>query len=217
MSGRVLEISKWILIVLLLGLIIYLFTSNRELESSYQAYKKDGTYINTYQSKTISELKKENRELYDSIKKLKDSKDVKQAAIISYKYKYKGETIKIDREIPLPNDSVYTFAKESDSISYSAKVKSQVKPEWVAVDITLKDKITIINKEKDGKNETTITTSTSGGTIDDAYFFNKDTKKDSFFNRFSVGLTIGAGYGITSRTPDIFIGVGVNFRLNKLK
>lgn len=31
-------------------------------------------------------------------------------------------------------------------------------------------------------------------------------------NRFSWGLTVGAGYGITTRKPDVFVGVGMTWR-----
>lgn len=212
MKSKVLEIGKWVLIVLLGVLIIYLFRTNRQLESSYESYKKDGTYVTTYQSKTINELKRENKELYDSIKK---KKDVKQAAIIKYKYEYKGETIYLDRKIPPMPDSIYTFKKNSDSISYTAKVKSSAKPEWCKVDFTLNDKLTLINREQDGKNELSITT--NGGTIDGTVVFNKDDKKDSFFNRFSVGINAGVGYGLITKNPDVFVGIGISFRLNKQK
>lgn len=212
MKNKFLEIIKVILIVTLGALVLYLLKSNRELESSYESYKKDGTYMQTYQSKTINQLKKENRELYDSIK---NKKDVKQATIIKYKYEYRGETIYVDRNLPPMDDSIYTFTKTSDTISYIAKVKTASKPEWHKIEFTVNDKLTLINREKDGKNELSITT--GGGTIEGVSVFNKKDNRDNFFNRFSIGLNAGVGYGLTTNTPDVYVGVGVSFRLNKTK
>lgn len=210
MKGKVLEVGKWVIIATLIVLIIDLFKTNRELESSYESYKKDGTYVSTYQSKTISELKKQNRELYDSIK---NKKDVKQAVIIKYKYKYEGETIYLDRKLPIPKDSIYTFQKETDTVSYTAKVKTASKPEWLNVNFNINDKLVLINREKNGQNELTI--STNGGEIDGTVSFNKEDNKDNFINRFSLGVNAGVGYGLISKKPDIYVGVGVSFRLNK--
>jgi len=212
MKIKVLEIGKWVLMVSLSVLIVYLLKSNSELKSSYESYKKDGTYITTYQSNTINKLKKQNRELYDSIK---NKKDVKQAVIIKYEYKYKGETIYIARNIPPMPDSIYTFLKKSDSISYTAKVKTASKPEWLSVDFNINDKLTLINREKNGKNELTITT--NGGVIGGTEVFNKKDNIDSFINRFAISINSGVGYGLITKTPDIYVGVGVSFRLNNSK
>lgn len=210
MKDRVLVIGKWLITIVLGLIIIDLVKTNNELEYNYESYKKNGEYVNSYQSKTIGELKKQNRELYDSIK---NKKDVKQAIIIKYRYVYKGDTIYIDRELPQPKDSVYTFSKKNDTISYAAKIKSSCPPEWVKVDFNINDKLTLINREKNGQNELTI--STNGGQIDGTTVFNKDDKNDSFINRFSLGVNAGVGYGLINKKPDIYIGVGVSFRLNK--
>lgn len=212
MDNKVLEIGKYVLIIVLVALVFFSLKSNRQLESSYEAYKKNGEYVNMNQSKTISELKKENRELYDSIK---NKKDVKQATIIKYKYKYNGKPTYLNRELPPVKDSVYTFTKENDTVSYVAKVKTASKPEWFLLDFSINDKLTIINREVNGTNETTITT--NGGTIENASVFNKKDNRNSFFNRFSIGLNTGIGYGILTKKPDIYVGVGVNFRLGNTK
>lgn len=213
MSNKVLEIGKWGLIVLLSVAIIILWKGNNELNSSFQALKKDGTYIAAYQSQTINELKKENSELYNSIKKLKD---VKQAVIIKYKYIYHGDTIYVDRVLPPIEDSIYTFSEKSDTLSYDLKVKAD-SVEWYKLNFTLNEKFTIINRENAGHNETTITTGTGGGTITDAQFYNKKSTANNFFNRFSIGVQAGVGYGIITKKPDIYVGVGVAFRLTKAK
>ena len=212
MSGKVLEIIKLVLIVLMSVTIIVLWKNNGELKSSYEAYKKDGTYVKTYQSQTIKELKKQNKELYDSIK---DIKNVKQAVIIKYKYKYNGETIYVDRTLPIENN-IYKFTKNTDTISYVLTVKSDT-IDWYKLDFSLNDKLTLINREENGNNEVTINTSNGGSTIIGTEIFNKKENKNSFINRFSWGIQIGVGHGLIHKKTDVYVGVGASFRINKVK
>lgn len=213
MSGKIFEIGKWVLIGILSVLLIVLFKSNKELESSFKSYKKDGTLMITSQSQTISQLKKANRELYDSIKNIAD---VKQAAIIKYRYVYNGDTVYVNREIPISSqkDSLYAFEHKSDSISYKLNVKG-TNIAWYKLNFTINDKLMLINREKDGHNETSI--SASNGQIIDANFYNKKDNRNNFINRFSVGPSFGLGYGLLSKKPDVYAGVSITFRLNRLK
>lgn len=213
MSGKIFEIGKWVLIGVLSVLLIVLFKSNHDLESSFKSYKKDGTLMITSQSQTIGQLKKSNRELYDSIKNIAD---VKQAAIIKYRYVYNGDTVYVNREVPIVSqkDSLYAFERKSDSISYKLNVKG-TNIAWYKLNFTINDKLMLVNREKDGHNETSI--STNGGQIVDANFFNKKDNRDDFINRFSVGPSLGLGYGLISKKPDVYAGISITFRLNKLK
>lgn len=212
MSGKVLEIIKLVLIVLMSVTIIVLWKNNGVLKSSYEAYKKDGTYVKMYQSQTIKELKKQNKELYDSIK---DIKNVKQAVIIKYKYKYNGETIYVDRTLPIENN-IYKFTKNTDTISYVLTVKSDT-IDWYKLDFSLNDKLTLINREENGNNEVTINTSNGGSTIIGTEIFNKKENKNSLINRFSWGIQIGVGHGVIHKKNDVYVGVGASFRINKIK
>jgi len=227
MGNKVFEVGKWVLIVVLGVLIVYLLKTNRELNSSNESYRKDGTYMRTYDSQTISSLKKQNIELYDSIK---GKQDVKQAIIVKYKYVYNGDTVYLDRKIgaikggPLTDNSPAKLLKDStynfsggklDSLSYKLKINSPIKPNWYKLDFTINDKLTLINRENGGKNELSI--GTNGGKIEGASVFNKSDNRDSFINRFSLGIQAGAGYGILTKKPDLFVGFGISYRLNKLK
>lgn len=213
MNKKVFDYGKWVVIVILCVLVGSLLKTNHTLESNYESWKKDGTYIRAYSSKTIGELKKENAELYAVIKK---EKDVKQAVIIKYKYKYNGETIYVDRELPPLQDSIYRFAKTSDTISYNLLVKAD-KVSWYKLDFNLNEKLTLVNRESNGQNQISISTSNGGGSIIGASVFNKKDNKNNFFNRFNVGFQAGVGYGMFNKTPDVYIGFGVGFRLNKIK
>lgn len=213
MSNKVFEILKWAVIIVMGITILTMWKSNRSLNASYEAYKKDGSYLIAYQSQTINELKSKNRELYDSIKKIEN---VKQAVIIEYKYVYNGDTVYIDREIPPIENDLYVFEKKSDTISYNLQIKGK-EVEWYKLDFTLNDKLTLINREENGDNLLSITTSSGGGRIEGSQVFNKKSNKNSFINRFSYGIQVGVGYGLISKTPDVYVGVGVSFRLNKIK
>jgi hypothetical protein len=218
MKSKVFEIGKWIVIGILGVIIFLMLKTNKELNSSFEAYKKDGTYITMYQNQTIAQLKKTNRELYDSIKNIPD---VTNAMIIKYKYVYNGDTIYIDRTLPPAPDSVYVFSKKSDTISYTAKVKTASKPQWCVVDFTINDKLTLINREVNGQNQLTITT--NGGTITGTQVFNKDDKRNDFWHRISTGFHVGGGVGYTltpmGLQPGVYVGVGygINYRTNKIK
>lgn len=213
MNNKVLEIVKLALIVFMSITIIVLWKNNSELKSSYEAYKKDGTYITTYQSQTINELKKKNKELYDSIKGIEN---VKQAIIIKYRYVYKGDTVYLDRQLASVENDIHTFTKNSDTISYVLKIKSDT-IDWYKLDFTLNEKLTLVNREENGSNELTIGTSTNGGTITGAQVFNQKENKNNFFKRFSFGIQAGVGQGLINKKPDVYVGVGVSFRLNKIK
>lgn len=228
MNSKVFEIGKWVLIVVLGLLIAYLLKSNHDLSYSYEAYKKDGTYMRTYDNQTISELKKTNKELYDSVK---NKKDVKQGIIIKYKYIYNGDTIHLPIKLdPIPdsiylsrngklkllNDTTYAFnGGNKDGVSYVLNINTKVKPNWYKINFKVDDKLTLINREQNGKNELSITT--NGGIIDGTSVFNKTDNKNSFLNRFSISVQVGAGYGLITNNPDIFVGFGISYRLNKLK
>ena len=126
MGDKVFSIIKWVIIGVLCISLVVLLKGNHDLKTSYEAYKKDGTYVNMYQSKTIKDLKKENTELYNSIK---NKQDVNYAAVIKYKYIYNGDTVYISRKLPQIRDSLYTFSKKTDSISYDLKVMAS-NVEW---------------------------------------------------------------------------------------
>lgn len=38
-------------------------------------------------------------------------------------------------------------------------------------------------------------------------------RKEGFFDRLGLGLTVASGYGYFSKKPDIFIGIGVTYKL----
>lgn len=214
MVHKTIDRIQWGLILVLGIAMIFLGVRNKNIISDFEAYKKDGTYIRTYQSQTINELKKTNKDLYDSIKNIKN---VKQAMIVKYRYVYKTDTIIVDRLLQNPETKVYTFENKNDSLSYKLKVKAN-EIDWYNLDIKLNDNIMLINKESNGQNQITGKPTSSGGSIESIDIFNKkEPNPNAFFKRFSYGMQIGVGYGLITKQPDVYVGVGLNFRLNNLK
>lgn len=112
----------------------------------------------------------------------------------------KGDTIRIkgkDTETihtKLINDTVYiedkprTYADSTRNYTFHAEA---VKLNWYKVDIHTKDTITL---------------------RDTTRIIETQTVKQKR-NPLSVGFGIGAGYGILSKKPDIFIGINLSWKL----
>jgi hypothetical protein len=75
----------------------------------------------------------------------------------------------------------------------------------------VKNKFTIVNKEDNGMNHTTIG-SENGGTITDVTAFKKEKKK-TILERFSIGPTVTAGYDVCHKEWGVMAGVGITLNL----
>ena len=114
------------------------------------------------------------------------------------------------------NDKVETFTysnkNQNDSLNYNLSIGSITEPSWYKLDISVGDKFTIINKKTSDNNNQTIISSGNGGLIEDVTAFNKKEKKN-IWNNFSTGPTIGVGYGTIGHSFDIYVGVGVTYKV----
>ena len=171
-------------------------------------YQKEQTYVKIYESQTIESLKKENRELYDSIKRLND---VESAIEIRYKYKYVTDTITKTEFVYNTNDSVYHYHNDNDTITCDIDVKAN-NLEWIQNRFTINDRFMIINREKDGMNQTFINHG-ENTTVDAVDTWHRIEDKQKWYKNFHLGIQAGFGYGVFNRKPDIFIGVGVSYDL----
>lgn len=225
-TQKTIDVIQWILIV---GLIVMLLIqgcnyqrAQRDLVTAAE-YNKENTYIRIYESQKLDKLKRENRELYDSISKLKD---VESGMIIKFHEHYNTDTIKVEKfkierdTIRVTQngntyemvDSVYHYAHNNDTVNLNIDVKAK-QLEWVNADFTINDKFVIVNREKNGVNETIINHS-GNTTIDEtAMWHRKENKK--WYQRFSVGPQVGIGYGVFNKKPDAYIGVGVTYKIGK--
>ena len=108
----------------------------------------------------------------------------------------------------------YEYAgTDRDTINYRLQIGSTREPDWYKLDMSLTDQITIVNKTENGMNETDIQTG-NVGVISNVTTFHKSDKK-SFWQRFSVGPTVTAGYDVLNKKVGVTVGVGVTFNLMK--
>ena len=170
-------------------------------------YQKEQTYVKIYESQTIENLRKENRELYDSIRRLND---VESAIEIRYKYKYVTDTITKTEFVYNTNDSIYHYHNDNDTITCDIDVKAN-NLEWIQNRFTINDRFMIINREKDGMNQTFINHG-ENTTVEAVDTWHRIEDKQKWYKNFHLGIQAGFGYGVFNKKPDVFIGVGVTYQ-----
>lgn len=153
-------------------------------------------YTKIYSSKSFSQLKKENKELYSQ---LRDKEDLVEAIKFEYKYKYEGKEQLVDKSIQ--TDSCYIFQEKTDTISYDLEIWATHIQKY-KINFNLTNEFLITRQQVDNQNKIEIN-SQLPGKIQDVTVWTKPIKK----KRFGVGISIGAGYGLITKKPDIFIGV----------
>lgn len=206
---RFIDTIQWILIGFLMILCVAVFIGNRNLKKERDIQREE-TYIKMYESQKIAELEKKNKALYDSLMK-KSDKTPESAIEIRYKYKYKTDTIKVT-EFAVGNDSIYHYSHDNDTVKTNIDIKAR-DLEWCKVDAQINEKFTIINRTDGNENETTINHSSNAEiTGVDAWH-----RKRTFKDRFNVSVGVGAGYGVFTHKPDMWVGVSVGVKLGKNK
>lgn len=181
---------------------------------------KNGTYHNVYVENDFKALKKENRELYDSLKKYK-----KQISdILQFRYTKRYITNKVSKTPISVNvvevnklDTIKIFEYQNgttDSIKYNLQIASTVEPKWHKLDITVNDELTVVNKKGDnGINHLTIDSNNKGTITDVTVFKKKETK--GFWKRFKAGPSTTVGYDPINKRFGTAIGIGIMFDITK--
>jgi hypothetical protein len=220
--------SSWIiaiLIVLIIGLVAYF---NRELQKKQKEIDEieytdtTGTYHKIYYEKKFKELKKENRELYDSLKKYKDKIDY----IVQFYHEKEYNTGQVHTKpniidsvvydtIPYvvpPIAKTYEYLNEpNDTFQYKLNVNSFTEPNWYSIQAKVKNKFTIVNKEEGDVNHITIEPG-NGGNITNTTVWKKKEKR-TVWNRFSFGPGVTAGYDPINKQWGVVVGVTASFDL----
>ena len=220
--------SSWIiaiLIALIVGLVAYF---NYELQKKQKQIEEieftdtTGTYHKVYYEKKFKELKKENRELYDSLKQYKDKIDY----IVQFYHEKEYNTGQVHTKPNIIDSVVYDtvpvtipqiaktyeyLSEPNDTFQYKLNVNSFIEPNWYSIQAKVKNKFTIVNKEEGGANHITIKPE-NGGTITDPTVWKKKEKR-GFFNRFSFGPGVTAGYDPINKQWGVLVGASVTFNL----
>ena len=198
------------------------YQSSQRLIEEVEYYDSLNRYNKIYYSKAFSALKKENEELYDSLKKYKDKLDY----VIQFTYEKEYNVGKKNSKPQIIHDSIhdtitikeplvsrtYQYTSEpNDTFQYKLNVNSYTEPNWYSIQAKVKNKFTIVNKEEGGVNHTTITPN-NGGQISDVTLWKKDKQK-TVWDRVSVGPAVTAGYDPINRQWGMTLGVGIGFNL----
>lgn len=222
-SQKTIDVIQWVFIVGLVVMLILQGINYRRAKNDLitsAEYNKENTYVRIYESQKLEKLKQENRELYDSISKLSD---VESGMVIKFVEHYNTDTIKTDRFIvkrdtihKIENgaltqyvDSVYKYTESNDTVDLKIDVKAK-ELQWVNADFKLRDKFMIINREKDGINQTLINHS-SNTTVEGTTMWHRKTNK-KWYQNFVISPQIGVGYGILKKNIDIYVGGGISYK-----
>lgn len=169
-----------------------------------------GNYHKMFYEAEFNELKKENKALYDSLKKYKNQ----VTYLIQFNDKKEYTTGQVDICEDTTNTSTtFEYTNEpNDTMRYNLKINADKEPYWYSLDITTNTEYTIVNKRyDDGLNHTIIE---GGGEISDVTVYKKK-EYTKFIDRFSFGPSIGVGYDPVNKRITPMIGVGVTFDLRK--
>ncbi len=218
-SHKTIDVIQWVFIIGLLVLLFIQGANYRQVKKDLVTaaeYNEENTYIRIYESQKLDKLKRENKELYDSIKNLQN---VESGMIIKFREHYNTDTIFVDNfivqrdTIRINNeekiDSIYHYVENNDTITLNIDVKAK-ELEWCKTDFTINDQFMIINREKDGVNQTIIGHS-DNATIEGTTMWHRKTDK-KWYQRFGIGPQVGVGYGVFTKKPDVYVGVGVSYQ-----
>ena len=182
------------------------------------------TYNKVYYETSIKELKKKNKQLYDSLEASKDKIDY----LVQFTAKQEYNTGKVIIKKQTVHDTVYvdslqfadsktfeyTNVNPNDTMTYKLQINAKEEPNWYSLNIKTNTQFTIVNKEgENGQNHITIGDNTHSADITDVTVFKK--KKKTFWNRFGVGPSITAGYDLTHKEWGIMAGASVTYDLTK--
>ena len=169
--------------------------------------KNEKQTVNISNDKTWGELKRENEELYDSIRKLSD---VKEAIQVKYVLKRDIDTVYITNTY-IPIDSIYHYAQNSDTINYNLDIKGK-DVEWFKLDFSIQDSLMLVTRSANGQNETTISHTTNTSIKDVTVFVPKKKFSQKVKENVYFGVGVGAGYGFFNKKPDIYIGINAGIK-----
>lgn len=220
--------SSWIialLIVFIIGLVAYFNYKLNEKQKKIDEIEytdSTGIYNKLYYEAKFASLKKENKELYDSLKQYKDKIDY----IIQFYHEKEYNTGQVTTKPNIIDSVVYDtipvtipqiaktyeyLSEPNDTFQYKLNVNSFIEPNWYSIQAKVKNKFTIVNKEEGGMNHITINPE-NGGTISNPTVFKKKEKRN-FLDRFSFGPGVTAGYDPINKQFGIVVGASATLDL----
>lgn len=220
--------SSWmiaLLIVIIIALcacINYKLKENIKLIDEIEYVDSANQYHKYYYETKFKELKKTNKELYDSLKQYKDKityliqftheKDY-NTGVINTKPNIVDTNIKDSMKVDttLVAKTYEYMSEPNDTFQYKLNVNSYTEPNWYSIQAKVKNKFTIVNKEEGGMNHVTIQPN-DGGNVSNVTVFKKKEKR-SFWNRFSFGPGFTVGYDPINKQWGMTAGLTGTFDL----
>lgn len=220
--------SSWIialLITIIVGLVAYVnyqIDKGRKMMNEIEYVDSANQYHKYYYETKFKELKKTNKELYDSLKQYKDKityliqftheKDY-NTGVINTKPNIVDTNIKDSMKVdtPLVAKTYEYMSEPNDTFQYKLNVNSYTEPNWYSIQAKVKNKFTIVNKEEGGMNHVTIQPN-DGGNVSNVTVFKKKEKR-SFWNRFSFGPGFTVGYDPINKQWGMTAGLTGTFDL----
>ena len=131
------------IVIIVMGIYTQVITNHtEEVITEIEHYDEtEGRYTKIYYDQEIATLKKENKELYDSLQKQKDK--IQFLTQFTYKKNYSTDTVYITKneEIVDTND-IQEFVYQSepnDTLKYELKLGSVIEPNWYKLDFEISD------------------------------------------------------------------------------
>ena len=204
------------IVIIAMGIYTQVITNHtEEVITEIEHYDEtEGRYTKIYYDEEIATLKKENKELYDSLKRQKDK--IQFLTQFTYRKNYSTDTVYITKneEIVDTND-IQEFVYQSepnDTLKYELKLGSVIEPNWYKLDFEISDQFTIVNKKVgDNISETNIE-SLHNGEIQDVTVFSKKEKKD-IWDRIAIGPSVSLGYNFINQECELIVGFSVTYDL----
>lgn len=184
----------------------------------------DGKYQQYYVEREFETLKSKNKALYDSLNLVK--KDIKTLEQFVYSKKYStgivttkkptvnNESSTIDtvtkQEFIILQDSTYNYNSKTDSLSYDLSINSKTEPNWYKLDVEVKDKFTVVNKDYgDGTHSIEIESQNKGEISNVTAWQKPSTRK--WYQRFAAGPSVTVGYDPFNKNLAFVVGASVTY------
>lgn len=188
---------------------------NKIINKEIEYVDSNKTYNKIHMDAEFSKLKKENKELYDSLKKSRDIIDY----LVQFDYEKSYSSGKVETSSKKDNASAsishdYVYNSEpNDSFEYKLTINSEKEPNYYQLDTKFKQRFTIVNEHDNGMNHTTIKEDGKGDISNVTVFHKKNKKK--FIDRFAVGPSITVGYDPLNKNMGCMVGVSLTFNIFK--
>lgn len=188
---------------------------NKIIDKDIEYVDSNKTYNKIHMDTEFSKLKKENKELYDSLKKSRDIIDY----LVQFDYEKSYSSGKVEASSKKDNASAYISrdyvykSEPNDSFEYKLTINSEKEPNYYQLDTKIKQRFTIVNEHDNGMNHTTIKEDGKGDISNVTVFHKKNKKK--FVDRFAVGPSITVGYDPLNKNMGCMVGVSLTFNIFK--